>query len=206
MTRLQEAFARLADDLERLQLRWALIGGLAVSARAEPRSTRDVDVVVVVEDDDQAETVTSLLTARGYRIQSVLEHQDVGRMATVRFVARGESPGGVLVDLFFASSGVEGEIVDAAEDLELWPGMTAPVAATGHLLALKVLSSRPRDLEDIRWLLERADAEDLSRAREAFHLMKERGFDRQKDLEALFERAVEESTDRGPFIESERSK
>ncbi len=42
--------------LGRLGLRWALIGGLAVAVRAEPRFTRDVDLAVAVADDRELET------------------------------------------------------------------------------------------------------------------------------------------------------
>ncbi len=187
MTRLQEALSRLAADLSELDLAWAVVGGLAVSARAEPRTTRDVDVAVAAASDQQAEQVVTSFTARGYLIEAVLEHRMTGRMATVRFRAPGESLQGVLVDLFFASSGVEAEIVGAAGVLELWPGMSVPVATTGHLLALKVLASRPKDLEDVQWLLEKASSAELRRARETLALITERGFDRDKDLLTMFE-------------------
>lgn len=202
MTRLQEALRRLATDLDELDLHW-VVGGLAVSARAEPRTTRDVDVAVVTNSDRQAEQVVSTLTSRGYLIEAVLEHRMTGRMATVRFRAPGESLQGVLVDLFSASSGIEPEAVEAAGLLELWPGMSVPVATTGHLLALKILASRPKDLEDIRWLLEKADAAELARARETLDLITERGFDRDKDLLTMFE--AEQARNSAPDLFVERS-
>lgn len=56
----------------------------------------------------------------------------------------------------------------------------------GHLLALKILASdeknRPRDSEDIRWLLDRANPLDIGQARQALDLITARGFHRQKDL------------------------
>ncbi len=64
MTRLQRVFGRLAADLNELGFDWAVVGGLAVSARAEPRTTRDVDVAVVATGDRQAEQVVSTLTAK----------------------------------------------------------------------------------------------------------------------------------------------
>jgi hypothetical protein len=46
-------------------IRWALIGGIAVSARAVPRFTQDVDLAVSVSGDPEAETLVSrLLLAR----------------------------------------------------------------------------------------------------------------------------------------------
>lgn len=206
MTRLQQALSRLAADLNELGLAWAVVGGLAVSARAEPRTTRDVDVAVVTDSDLQAEQVVSTLTARGYLIEAVLEHKTTGRMATVRFRAPGESLRGVLVDLFFASSGVEPEIVGAADLLELWPGMSVPVATTGHLLALKVLASRPKDLEDIEWLLENADSAELRRARATLALITERGFDRDKDLLSMFEAVQARNSASDFFVERQPGK
>lgn len=43
------------------------------------------------------------------------------------------------MDLLFASSGIEHEIVAAADPLEVLPDLTVPVARTGHLIALKPL-------------------------------------------------------------------
>ena len=206
MTRLQEAFSRLVADLNALDIDWAVVGGLAVSARAEPRTTRDVDVAVVADSDPQAERVVSSLTARGYLIENVLEHKLTGRMATVRFRPPGESLQGVLVDLFFASSGIEPEVVASANTLELWPGLSVPVATTGHLLALKVLASRPKDLEDIRWLLESADSATLQCARESLALIVERGFDRGKDLLKMFEAEQARSSALDSFVERKPGK
>jgi hypothetical protein len=46
--RLREALIRLRTDLLASNASWALIGGLAVSVRAEPRTTRDLDVALSV--------------------------------------------------------------------------------------------------------------------------------------------------------------
>ena len=46
--------ARLLDSLGR---DYALVGGLAVSIRAEVRFTRDVDVAVAVDSDAEAESL-----------------------------------------------------------------------------------------------------------------------------------------------------
>jgi len=53
--------------------RWAVIGGLAVAFRAEPRFTKDVDVAVAVADDDEAEGIVNRLQVRGYALASLVE-------------------------------------------------------------------------------------------------------------------------------------
>ena len=173
---------------------WALIGGLAVSARAEPRTTRDVDLAVAVAGDREAESIVFRLQALGYTILAVLEQEATGRLATVRLRPPGEQEGGVIVDLLFASSGIEPEVTRAAEVLEIVPGLLAPVATLGHLMALKVLArddrQRPQDFDDLRGLLMEAEPQDLDDARAALRLIEERGYQRGRKLLPELEKIV----------------
>ncbi len=191
--RLAAALIRLNADLRAIEARWTLIGGLAVSARAEPRTTRDLDVTVAVADDREAEKTVRRMVDLGYRIETHLEQEATGRLSTIRFLMPGAHEG-IFSDLLFASSGIELEIAAAADLLEVIPGLFAPVAKTGHLLALKVLAlrpdrpqERPQDFADIRELLRVADEQEIRRARHGIDLISRRGFDRGKDLEAEFE-------------------
>lgn len=120
--RLEKVLRRIARDLDEIGARFALIGGLAVSARTGPRFTRDADLAVAVPDDRAAEKLLGSLRHHGYEIESLVEHDAVGRMATARLVPPGEIQEGVIVDLLFASSGVEREIVREADDIEILPG------------------------------------------------------------------------------------
>lgn len=199
MQRLRAALIRLQTDLEACRTAWALIGGLAVSARAEPRTTRDIDVSVSVSGDPEAERIISSLIGRGYQVEGQLEQAATGRLATMRLRVPGEEGGGIIADLLFASSGIEPEIVAAAQPLEVMAALFIPVARTGHLLALKVLAldlehpeRRPQDLGDIRELLRVADGGEIQRARKGLDLIARRGFDRQtgdrrRDLRAELE-------------------
>jgi hypothetical protein len=91
----------------------------------------------------------------------------------------------------FASSGIEPEVVAAAELLEIEPGVIVPVATRAHLIALKVLASdpnrRPQDAVDLVALLARASGDDLRLARTALALVTERGLARDKDLDGEFD-------------------
>lgn len=85
MTRLLEALLRVTADLEDLGVRWALVGGLAVSVWVEPRTTRDIDLAIAVENDRQAERLIRNLKARGYiLLPEHFEQAVTGRLATVR--------------------------------------------------------------------------------------------------------------------------
>ena len=184
-TSLERVLRRIDADLTRARVSFALIGGLAVSARTEPRFTRDADLAVAVADDAQAEALVRRLRTQDYRIESVVEQNAVGRLATVRLV-RSPAPRAPVVDLLFASSGIETEVVTEAELLDLLPRLSMRVAATGHLIALKVLSrddvTRPQDLVDLRALLRIATEAELDRARRALALIAARGFHRGRNL------------------------
>ncbi|HEX3343598.1 MAG TPA: nucleotidyl transferase AbiEii/AbiGii toxin family protein [Polyangiaceae bacterium] len=194
MNALEAALRRIAGELARANLGWALIGGLAVSARAEPRTTRDVDVAVSVADDSDAEGFVLALQSAGFRVLAALEQEAARRLATVRVVPPGEDAGGVVVDLLFASSGIEPELVARAERMEILPGLTVPVARIGHLLALKVLARddrrRPQDLDDLRALLREAEEADVAEARTALTLIEARGFQRERRLREAFEQLL----------------
>ncbi len=194
MNRLSHAIGNAVAQLEKQKLEFALIGGLAVSARTEPRFTRDADFAVAVSTDQEAEAAVRQFLQAGYRVVSTVEQDAVGRLATVRLSrATAESPD-VVVDLLFASSGIEREIVEAADRFEILDKITVPVCTIGHLLALKILSqdenSRPQDAADIKSLLEAADETELTRAREAVQLITRRGYHRERDLVAALESAI----------------
>jgi predicted nucleotidyltransferase len=161
-----------------------LVGGFAVSARAQPRFTRDIDIAVAVADDTGAEALVRDLLPNGYAVFATVEHVN-GRLATVR-LKRHINGIDIVVDLLFASSGIEPEIVQAAETIEISSGLRLPVATTGHLIALKLLArddeSRPQDLADLRALYGAATESDLAVADAAVRLIMHRGFNRDRDL------------------------
>jgi hypothetical protein len=84
MSGLQSLARRLIDDLRSRGTRFAVIGGFAVSVRAEPRFTRDIDLTVSVASDFEAEELTRDLQRAGYQVFSVLEQEAKKRLATVR--------------------------------------------------------------------------------------------------------------------------
>jgi hypothetical protein len=184
VTSLEVALRQVSDDLREAQVSFALVGGLAVSVRTEPRFTRDADLAVAVAGDAEAGLITKL-RARSYRIDAVVEQQAVGRLATVR-LARSIEPGAPIVDLLFASSGIEPEVVVDAEPIELLPNLTMRIARAGHLIALKVLSrddvTRPQDLVDLRALIRVATSAELARPQEAVALITSRGYHRGRNL------------------------
>jgi Nucleotidyl transferase AbiEii toxin, Type IV TA system len=191
VTDLEKILRHIQSELEGRGKQWSLVGGLAVVVRGEPRFTRDADLAVAVGDDAEAESLVRGLQERGYSVFATVEQQATGRLATVRLIPPGQDPEGIVLDLLFASSGIEPEVTAASELLEVLPGLTLPVARTGHLIALKVLSRdderRPTDLADLRSLIPRASQEDIEEAERSLSLITKRGYHRDRDLRALFQ-------------------
>jgi hypothetical protein len=191
VTFLETALRQIDADLTEAGVAFALVGGLAVSVRTEPRFTRDADVAVAVTGDPDAEALIHTLRRRGYVIEAIVEQEAVGRLATVR-LARSSQPQAPIIDLLFASSGIEREIVGDAEPIEVIRNLTIPVARTGHLIALKILSRddfrRPQDLVDLRALLRAASPPELSLTRQSLLLISKRGYHRGRDLIAEMDR------------------
>jgi hypothetical protein len=78
VTPLGKALSRIAGDLAESKAPFALVGGLAVSARTEPRFTRNADIAVVVDSDEQAEALIYSLKADGYSITALVEQEVLG--------------------------------------------------------------------------------------------------------------------------------
>jgi predicted nucleotidyltransferase len=170
----------------------ALVGGLAVGVHVLPRATRDADFAIAVANDAESERIVRDLVARGYGLVLALEETNQGRLSTVRLASRVD--GRTLVDLLFASSGIEAEVVAAAERVEISFGVEANVARRGHLVALKLLArrdARPQDDQDLVALLDDITESELMLARESASLIMARGFHRSKDLLAELNAALE---------------
>lgn len=187
MSHLLRLLARVAVDLDQIGHLWALVGGLAVGARARPRFTQDLDFAVAVDSDRTAERIVAALRKRDYELDTLLEQEKGGRIATVRMLPPGATSEALLVDLLLAACGVEAEVAAVAERMRVARDLVLPVARTGHLVAMKLLSQdqqrRPADLDDLRVLVDACDATELERARAAVRLIVARGFHRGRDLE-----------------------
>jgi hypothetical protein len=180
------ALGDIVRQLRRLEKPFALVGGLAVSLRAEVRFTRDIDLAVAASDDADMERLVYELRDAGYVAIAVVEHQERQRLSTVRLA----SPSGIVVDLLAASSGIEAEVVARATAVSFEQIGEIPVARAEELLAMKVLSMTERRLQDridaINLVLLN-EGLDLDAVRENLARITERGYHRDQDLLAKLE-------------------
>ena len=176
---------RVVEVIKNLGHGCALVGGVAVSLRVRERFTKDVDFVVAVASDAEAEAIALAFQRAGYQLSQVLEQTAKDVIATLRFLVPWENSQDPGLDLIFGSCGIEAEIVAAAEQMEVVPKVVLPVASRYHLIAMKVVAEsdrRAQDRLDLKELICNATGKELEMARGALELIHKRGYARGKKL------------------------
>ena len=141
----------LADAVSLLAargLRSALIGGLAVSLRGQPRMTVDVDLVVLATVDEALRLVADLATTPFDPLFPGVE--EVVAKAFILPLRHRQTL--IRVDLAIGMSGFEQEAVARATPIMIGAA-SIPVVSIEDLLVMKALAGRPQDDEDIRGLV-----------------------------------------------------
>lgn len=123
-----------AEILDRLGLRWALIGALAaIRYRATPRMTTDADLLV-----ERLDGVAERFAAAGYEVEVFADADEEPHLLTAR--GRGDR-----IDLLAALVEYQGIALDRAID---------HVITVEDVIVHKLIAWRPRDRDDIASILE----------------------------------------------------
>ena len=146
--------------LNRHEVGYVLIGGLAVALHGVERNTMDVDVCVVVSPDNLARLAAA---ARELKLQPMLpvplsaleDIETLKRWHTERhlqaFALRSDQLAGVTLDILLFPPVSPPDMVQRAERLDI-AGVQVPLACIDDLIALKQSAGRPIDLTDIEHL------------------------------------------------------
>ncbi|HQZ98298.1 MAG TPA: nucleotidyl transferase AbiEii/AbiGii toxin family protein [Pyrinomonadaceae bacterium] len=183
--------------LERRKAKFAVVGGIAVSFRTIERFTKDIDLAVTVTDDAHADSLVYELTQLGYTVAELIHHDDRGRLATARLKSSGRPP--MRIDLIFAFTGIESEIVETAEEGHILSDINVRVATIPSLIAMKTLAAdwnrRPQDILDLQHLITAATPPELEATRELLELITKRGYNGTKDLQKHLDGYIEQFLD-----------
>jgi len=121
---------------------YALCGGLALAVHAEPRATKDIDLLV--HPDDLARIMV-ILRALGYRIEAAPMEFSSG--LEMRRVSKIEQEEVFTLDLVMVNRLLQ-EIWETRQQVKLTDQPLWVVSKTG-LIAMKEIAGRPQDLVDI---------------------------------------------------------
>jgi hypothetical protein len=150
MTDLTKVIHELVGLFDRLQLPYAIMGGIAVRAYGLPRPTFDVDLVVAVPRDRLAELFAAI-ESLGYTVPEQYRGgwiDSVGGMPLfkVRLFLEGR---GIDADIFLAENEFQASVMSRRipEEVE---GKPLQLITAEDLILFKLLAGRPRDLLDIK--------------------------------------------------------
>ena len=145
--------------LNKAEVRYLVVGGLAVIAHGHVRGTVNLDLVVALDAMNAQRTLDALGTL-GYRPRAPVNasdfasaqsrdswRKDKGMLVFQLVSPRHEE---TAIDLFIREPFNFAQEFAAAPRLELIPGIETPVVRYETLLIMKRNANRPKDIEDIR--------------------------------------------------------
>jgi hypothetical protein len=157
---LRTALADLSRWLVAERIPGAVIGGIAASVLGRPRFTRDIDALAIVPEGEWQKVIeTSTLYGIEPRIDHALEFARRSRVLLLRHIASG-----IDIDVTFCGLAFEQAAVERATNVEIGD-ISIRLPRVEDLLVMKAVAGRPKDLEDIRGLLDAHPEADCDEAR-----------------------------------------
>ncbi|MEX0776094.1 MAG: hypothetical protein WD042_10345 [Phycisphaeraceae bacterium] len=154
---VEEFLSRIDRALTRAGVPYMVIGGQAVMRHGRMRMTEDVDVTLGVSPR-QVDDILKLLPALG--LEPAREDPRAFVQATQVLPCR-PTGDGLPVDFAFSDSAYEAQAISRADRVTLQSGAVNVVAAE-DLVIHKIIASRPVDLMDVKGILLKNPALDLS--------------------------------------------
>lgn len=145
---LQTTLADVEEFLTRNQVRHALVGGLAVALRGQPRATIDVDMILAMDVDDALALVHRLPASPFLPLFADID--EVVQVSLLLPVRHRDT--GIKVDLAIGLSGFERQAIERAQLCDV-ASTKIPVATAEDLIIMKSLAARPRDQQDLAGLV-----------------------------------------------------
>ena len=144
----QKILRAVARELKQASIPYMVIGGQAVLIYGEPRLTRDIDVTIGIGVTELAR-IKKVLPAMGLKSLVKNDREFVERTMVL---PTKDKESEIRVDFIFSFSPYERQAIGRAREIKI--GRT-PVkfASLEDVVIHKVISGRPRDLEDIRSIL-----------------------------------------------------
>lgn len=167
----EELLSRVAGLLDRMGIRSALIGGLAVATWGSPRATEDIDLLAELAPSAEVEAAAQ---AEGWRISWRRGGTDdpIPLLLCLEWLK-----GGPEVEVICATRAWERAMVHRAVPVVLPDGLRVSVVAPADLIILKLLAGGPQDLIDVADLLRRcspmAGLEELAAERGVLDLLEQ---------------------------------
>jgi len=159
---MHQDFKELLSAFNAGQVRYLIVGGYAVSYHAQPRATKDLDILIGA-DAENSKAVYAALAKFGAPIEG-MSARDFAEPDN--FFRMGTPP--VMVDIMPKISGVEFEEAWSRRvDVQLDDGLSVPFISRQDLLIAKLAAGRAQDLIDVDALRESSQSLEIDHQRSA---------------------------------------
>ncbi len=140
-----EDLVQLCKELNLRKVSYIVVGGFAVRANGYPRHTKDVDILINTDLDNEAKVYDALATLPDGCVRE-LEPGDVSKYTVVRVADE------ILVDLMASASGID--YAEAAQSVIVRDvdGVKIPFASPELLWRMKKRAGREKDRGDLEFL------------------------------------------------------
>ncbi|MGB7552910.1 MAG: DUF6036 family nucleotidyltransferase [Candidatus Korobacteraceae bacterium] len=138
------------------KVKYLIVGGYAVSLHAQPRATKDIDLLIKPEPEN-AKAVYAALSEFGAPLDGLADDDFISRG---KFFRMGQAP--LTVDILPEISGVDFDSVwQRRVEVEIDPasGLTAPFISRDDLITAKLAAGRPQDIADVAALRKAAESQ-----------------------------------------------
>ena len=153
----EQILERISLALDDLRIPYLVIGGQAVLLYGEPRLTRDIDITLDA-GPDRLPAIMGLIQGWGWTILTSAPAEFVERTMVLPCL---EPASGVRVDFIFSFSAFENQAMEHARRVVLGKAEVR-FASVEDLIIHKIVAGRLRDLEDVKGILLRGSAINLS--------------------------------------------
>jgi hypothetical protein len=145
---IYDELRKLISLLDEHEINYALCGGLAMAIHARPRSTIDIDMLILTES---LEEVLPLALKLGYNIRGK-DLSFANGVIEIRRVSKIDPESGDLLSLDLLLVTPEIFPIWESQTLADWEGGRLSVVSRGGLIALKKLRGSGQDQDDIKAL------------------------------------------------------
>lgn len=142
-----DAAVEVGRFLEDNHIPYAVLGGVALQHWGEPRTTQDVDVVVLVPSEQEDDLLQAILKRFQPRMADALSF---AKRYRVLLVATSD---GVPVDIALGIPGYEEEALRRSSKVSFVGLPPINVLSAEDLIIHKCVAGRPRDIEDVERVL-----------------------------------------------------
>ncbi|MCF8111923.1 MAG: nucleotidyltransferase [Desulfobacteraceae bacterium] len=143
---LENALGDIAALFEKHRIEYMVIGGLANAKWGQPRATLDIDITLWVSDSEIKNLISLLKGSYTLLVDKPFEFIRDTRVLPLKDHQNQR------IDLIFGALPFERQAIERSLKVEI--GNTAVNFCTPEdLILLKIISDRPRDLEDVQGIL-----------------------------------------------------